>query len=177
MRIRNRSKIRIPVDLWKKIAATLGLAEALPQAINDELGMYGAVRSLRVSVNQPVPGRHENPKAVVGSYTFGHITLYPCPRCTPGFLTFVFLHELCHAWFHQYHERLYEAYDSCGMCEEFAEAGYRILSGVSPRSRSCGEFIFSRRAATARFAKFQMLAERYDSLGEAGLRRLIRRVL
>jgi hypothetical protein len=175
MRIRNRSKIKIPSELWRKIAATLGLAETLPQAVNDELGMYGSVRSLRVSINRPVPGRHEKPGAVAGSYTFGHIMLYPCPRCTPGFLTFIFLHELCHAWLHQFHERLYELYDSCGMCDEFAESAYRILGGVSMRRLSCNQFPLSLRTATARFEKFQTFAERYESLREPALRSLLGR--
>src|ERR1700730_14492083 len=147
MRIRNLSKIKIPTDLWVKMADVLGLAKTLPQAISDELEMYGARRSLRVSINRQIQGRHDKPDAVAGSYTFGRIKLYPCPTCTPGFLTFILLHELCHAWLHQYHEQLYEAYDSCGLCDEFAEMGYRILSGVGTHGLFCGEFPLSERTA------------------------------
>jgi hypothetical protein len=175
MRVRNRSKIKIPVDLWRKIATALGLDKVLPQAVDDELGMYSAVRSLRVSINRSMPRSHDKPRAVVGSYTFGHITLYPCPRCSPGFLTFVFLHELCHAWMHQYHERIYETYDSCTLCDEFAESGYRILSGVSIRKRSCGQFLLSKDRANMRFKNFQAFAQRYSSLGDSELRRLVGR--
>jgi hypothetical protein len=117
--------------------------------------------------------RHEKRDGLVGRYSFGHIRLYPCPKCSGGFLTFIFLHELCHAWLDQYHEQLYEIYDSCGLSDEFAETGYRILSGVGTQDLFCHQFPLSERTARARFGEFQVHAA--ASIGGPELRRLLER--
>src|SRR5689334_7931704 len=112
MQIRNLSTLRIPKPLWRRLAASVGLAGVLPGAIKDRLGLYGSSRTLRVTV-RPFSRVNEGEVTATGSYTFGHVTLYPCRRCNPASLTQVYLHELVHAWLHQYHEGLYEAWSSC----------------------------------------------------------------
>ena len=157
MRFRNASEVPIPKRLWGELAKPLGLAAALPGATDDDLGMYGRSKTLRVTVR---PERQVRDGAIVttGSYTYGHITLSPCFHCTPAFLTQVFLHELTHVWLHQYRPELYGRADWCDIAERFADAGYRALGGEWRVRRRCGSYRLAQRAAWRRLSAFEVVA-------------------
>jgi hypothetical protein len=139
MRITNRSSLRIPLDLWRTMGNVFELDGTLPGAGNDEFGFYRRHKTLCVTIlrRRHVPNGVE---AVSGVYSFGRITLQPCQNCTPGFATKVFIHELVHAWLHQYRSKAYESWDSCPLSERLALAAFRALGGVS-RGDRCGSFL------------------------------------
>ncbi len=101
MRYRDHSGLQIHRSLWTALAHPLGLDGRLPGALNDDLEMYSG-NSLRVSVRPTLDRDTDHPS---GTYTYGHISLFPCPKCTRAFLTCVYLHELFHAWLHQNRRR------------------------------------------------------------------------
>lgn len=157
MRFRNASEVTIPKRLWRELALRLGLAAALPGATHDDLGMYSRGSSLRVSVR----AEREVPDGAVvttGSYTYGRITLAPCFHCTPAFLTQVFLHELAHAWVHQYRPKLYDRSNWCDIAERFANAGYRALGGEWRVRGRCGTYRLAQRDAWRRLSAFEAVA-------------------
>jgi len=164
MRIRNYSHRVILAILWKTLAKGVGLGNVLPLAVADEYGIYKERRSLQLIVHRRRPAEHGDIEETVGSYSLGRIHLFPCQRCSTGFLTFVFLHELCHAWIHQFHERIYEDSETCGFCDKFADRAFRILGGsVSPHA-SCGEFVLNERRALTAADKFSDYARtRFES--------------
>jgi hypothetical protein len=135
MQITNLSTIGIPRRFWQEIANELKVGGNLPDAVRDDLGMYGGCKSLRVCVRPRRRVTHSR-VIMVGCYTYGRISLFPCTHCTAGFLTQVLLHELVHAWLHQYHDKLYFA--SCELAERFADAGFIALGGKITKSRVCG---------------------------------------
>jgi hypothetical protein len=128
MKIHNRSGLRIPRELWTTLAGTLALEGVLPGVSGQDAEMYDGHPGLRVYVasQRTVP---KGVRVTCGTYSYGRIILYPCLRCTVGFLTHVFLHELVHAWIHQHHEALYEATDTCLIAESIADAGLWALGG------------------------------------------------
>jgi hypothetical protein len=171
MRIRNLSSIRLPRQLWRALAEEMGLASVLPLAVTDKYGLYDDRRSLRVLVNRQSLRRVVPAEIVVGEYTLGRISLFPCPKCTAGFLTFVFLHELCHAWLHQNHEALYEEFESCLMCDSFAEKGYRIIGGRSSSIKKCWTFELSVKTAIESISEFHRFAESFISADQSAIRK------
>jgi hypothetical protein len=138
MRFRNLSDLAIPKDLWTELAARLKLDAALPDAASAPAGLYQC-RSLRVTVR---PRKHTVDGLIVitGTYTYGHVGLRPCVHCTPAFLTQVFLHELVHAWMHQYRDRFYFSERADALCERFADAGYRAIGGRWRNRDWCGSY-------------------------------------
>lgn len=130
MRYRNLSGHLIPKQLWTPIAEQMGLAGTLPQAIRNEYGLYDKCRVLRVSINVSTRRRVTEREIPVGSYSTGRISLFPCHRCTAGFLTKVYLHELCHSWLEQFHEDLYDRFDSCELADAFSDKAYKLLGGT-----------------------------------------------
>ena len=155
MQIRNLSTVRIPIALWHELAEPLKVAGKLPDAARDTVGMYGACTSLRVTVR---PRRHVPAGEVTttGFYTYGRISLFPCTHCTPGLMTQVFLHELVHAWCHQYHDQWYRS--SCDLAERFAVAGFKVLGGRIRVADRCGSYRLSIRDAERNLSAFRMLA-------------------
>jgi hypothetical protein len=137
MRFRNLSDMSLPTSLWKKLAAAFDLENVLPGAEPDDLGMYSC-STLRMTVR---PRRGVGSEVVVtGTYTFGRINLRPCDHCTVGFLTQVYLHELVHAWLHQYRERQCLSEHACALAERFANAGYSELGGTYRKVELCGSY-------------------------------------
>jgi hypothetical protein len=47
------------------------------------------------------------------------------------------LHELAHAWLHQYKQEKYDQWDSCPLAEAFACASYDALGGTRAESDLC----------------------------------------
>ena len=155
MQIRNLSTVRIPIALWHELAEPLKVAGKLPDAVRDTVRMYGARTSLCVTVR---PRRHVPAGEITttGFYTYGRISLFPCTHCTPGLMTQVFLHELVHAWCHQYHEDSY--WSSCDLAERFANAGFRVLGGRFRVENRCGSYRLSVRNAARNLSAFKILA-------------------
>ena len=161
MRLKNLSDIHIPRQLWYRLVSAIGLGGRLPQALEDEYGIYGKNRTLRVSVN---PGRERNSEhesVVVGTYTFGHIALFPCPRCSLGFMTFTFLHELHHAWLHQYKEKEYEEREFCEVAEGFAGDAFSALGGKVIEPMKCADYILDTDLAEHRIDDYCKVVSKY----------------
>ena len=123
MRIRNLSSLSIPSTLWHELANVMSLGEKLPGAIADDVGTYGNCQTLCVTV-RPRRSVPANTVAKTGRYTYGRISLFPCRHCTAGSMTQVLLHELFHAWLHQYHDDFYTCHPHCDLAERFANAGF-----------------------------------------------------
>lgn len=155
MRIRNFSGIAIPEELWYSFAECFGIGSLLP-AVLLEPDMYGRCKTLSVTIRR-VRKRASKKQITTGDHTYGRITLYPCPHCSAASLTQVYLHELVHAWLFQYHQKLYQSWDSCGLAETFADIGFRVLGGtVRPRAL-CGSYGLSVRVAKGRLPRFRQL--------------------
>lgn len=162
MRITNLARLALPKPLWISLAASLQIDKTLPQAVHDLYGLYQTGKSLRVIIN-PRRNRGALGKSVtLGHYTCGRISLFPCPRCTTGFLTTIYLHELFHAWLHQYHENLYERVSSCALADEFSDIAFRSLGGDAPtNSKNCWSYKLSITQAMNRLQRFGELATSY----------------
>lgn len=156
------ARLTVPRPLWTHLAAGLKLHNTLPQAVHDLYGLYQTSKSLRVIIN-PRRNRGAPGKLVtLGHYTCGRISLFPCPRCSVGFLTTIYLHELFHAWLHQYHENLYERISSCALADKFSDLAFRSLGGVAPtNSKNCWSYKLSATQAMNRLQRFEELATSY----------------
>lgn len=159
MQIRNLSNLAVPTRLWHALADIMKVGARLPKARWDrkwkDYGEYGKCRVLRVTVR---PVRVVEPGRVLtaGTYTSGTINLFPCPKCSPAFLTHLLLHELVHVWLDQYHRDLY--WNSEALAERFADAGFMALGGrIRPR-RVCGSYRWRVREAERRIPAFARLA-------------------
>jgi hypothetical protein len=133
----------------------MGLGGPLPGAIADDIGLYSS-KTLRLTVR---PTRRALRGAVVttGTYTPGKITLYPCTRCSVAFLTQVYLHELFHAWLHQFHPEVYHHHESCPVAEEFADKSFAVLGGrIRPR-RLCGSYSLRMSVVEQRLRAFEAM--------------------
>ena len=162
MRLRNLSRRKIPRGLWRSLADGMKVGAILPRAVRDDLGMYPQYKGLRVVVRSEVS--HPVGEVVTtGSYTYGLITLHPCKHCTVGFLTQVYIHELVHAWLHQYHDSLYEVRESCGLAEHFADKAYKFLGGKISSRRVCGSYSLDPVRAIKKLPKFLTLAKSLTS--------------
>src|SRR5262245_13407857 len=109
MRVRNLSNVAIDRKLLDALARGFGLGGKLPQALADDVGLYVG-QSLRVTVR---PRLHRPERHPSGTYTTGHITLYPCPSCSAAWVVAIYLHELFHAWVSQVDPRLYMRTSHC----------------------------------------------------------------
>lgn len=156
MRFRNLSSIPIPKNLWHAAASHLRVGDQLPQAIIDEFRLYGSKKRLRVTVRPESVNPTKDSEA--GTYVFGHIELFPCKRCTIGYLTKVYFHELVHAWLDQYHNAIYVSHESCRVAERFANAAYRAIGGSYGPKHLCGGFDLDPIAALARMSVFADLS-------------------
>jgi hypothetical protein len=156
MRIRNLSALTLPVNLWRELAHTLLLDGTLPGAVADDIGMYTASGSLELTVRPRGPVAASE-VVTTGDYTSGRVRLFPCPDCTVGSLTHVLLHELVHAWLHQYHEDLYY-HLSCDLAESFADAAFLVLGGKIRPRRLCGSYSLGVAAAERRLPLFHEFA-------------------
>ena len=155
MRFHNLSRIRVNKTLWQDLAKAIGVDGRLPGAIADKYGIYIG-HTLRITVRpQMRRGWKSTPDAC---YTYGHITFYPCPKCTFAFLTNLYLHELFHAWLHQTDDKLYTYWDHCSNAEDFADTGYRLLGGQIPKSGSCGNYVLDVGAAMESLSEFRNFA-------------------
>jgi len=165
MRIINLARLAVPRPLWTRLAASLELHNTLPQAVHDLYGLYQTSKSLRVTIN-PRRNRGTHGKLVtLGHYTCGRISLFPCPRCSTGFLTTIYLHELFHAWLHQYHENLYERYQSCALAEEFSIIAFRSLGGITPSNKKqCWSYKLSIKLAMSRLDLYKRLSASYQQM-------------
>ena len=165
MRYRDHSGLQIDRVLWTALARPLGLDRSLPGALNDDLGIYSGT-SLRVSVRPRLNRDADHPS---GTYTYGHISLFPCPECTPAFLTCAYLHELFHAWLHQTDEDLYTSWDHCDRADTFGDTAFALLGGaMSPK---CTGYRFRSRTAWNRLRTYEVFATTLPSRGPAAIRR------
>jgi hypothetical protein len=163
VRFVNRSSLVVPKALWRELADAMGLGGILPGVIAGAGGLYSS-STLRVTIHRE---RHIEAGKVVmtGLYTYGHITLSPCLHCTPAFLTQVYLHELAHAWLHQYHPSSYGRVDTCPLAERFAIAGFRRLGGRMRKAELCGSYSLPSHVSMARLREFDSLARSLSAPG------------
>ena len=129
MLIENKTNLIIPVDFWMSLAKKLGLSGVLPLSIEDEFGLYEDSNKLRVLVTE-FGNNVTNHEVILVSYTSGEIEIKACPRCTVSFLTYMLLDGLANAWLHQYHENLYERYNSEKMAYYFSRNTYQKLTSI-----------------------------------------------
>lgn len=128
MRVRNLSDLQPPRALWSDLATAFGVGGELRRAREDDLGIYSG-DSPRITINPRRERPHRN--EVVGSYTYGHVALYPCSICSTAFLTWVYLHELVHAWVDEYRSRsVYQHWEACPLADELASRAFAALGGV-----------------------------------------------
>jgi hypothetical protein len=155
MRFENHSRFLMPKELWHELADALALADALPRALVDGLGLYsGKTLTIVVRPERAVAAAGDES----GSYTYGRIRLRPCRRCTAGFLTEVYIHELIHAWCDQYRANLYFNVGIEVLAEVFAETGYECLGGR--RGVTCSTYRLDAGPALRRLSAFRLLARR-----------------
>lgn len=173
MRFRNISKLAVPKSFWFSLANMLDLGGLLPGAVRDELGMYDACKYLRVTINKRLNRRQHDRPQTFGSYSFGSISLFPDLADNPASLTETYLHELCHAWLHQYREVVYEQYDTCPLCEDFAVQAFKALGGKRRLPDDPASYSLDVERAATRIDKFADVAERLTSLSEAELKALL----
>ncbi|MEJ2403693.1 MAG: hypothetical protein P8171_05305 [Candidatus Thiodiazotropha sp.] len=128
--------------------------------------MYGKNSTLRVSVNPERERNHSHEDVIVGTYTFGHIALFPCPRCSSGFMTFTFLHELHHAWLHQYKEDVYEKRTLCEVAERFSYDAFSALGGEVLEPKKCANFILDMSQVECRIEAFCKVVAQYCDIGK-----------
>jgi hypothetical protein len=157
MRIRNLSTLPVPRALWHELATIMRVGAKLPGATANEMVMYGRCPSLQISVR---PRRYYPPDKIanIGTYTYGRISLFPCRSCTLGIMTQVLLHELAHAWMHQYHDDFYTYHPSCDLAERFANAGFAVLGGTFLRPDACRSYRLVTRCAMKNLAAFRAVA-------------------
>ncbi len=152
MRIYNRSNLSVPSELWRDLAERFGVGAELPGAVSDTLGMYRG-RQLRVFITTI-----EHPKngirSETGSYTYGEVQLLPCHECSAAFLTTVLLHELYHAFVHQYAPTLYDRVEHCRHAQSFATRAFRALGGRT--SKHCFGFALNATAARLKVHRLKL---------------------
>ncbi len=174
MRFRNLSRLKIPKPLWVALAKEMQLDSTLPLALKDELGMYETCKTLRVFLNRDFEKPDEEGGVITGWYTFGHISLFPRPRCTIGSLTHIYLHELFHAWLDHHHEELNWEFDSCHLADDFSDQAYDALGGKN-RDNGCMNYKLTAKTALANLTDYQLVCERFLSMNEAQLKKALSR--
>ena len=155
MRFRNLAEIDLDRSLWKELARPLRVHANLSGAIADDLGIYCG-KSLRVTI-RPRLTRHKDHSAA--HYTYGHISIFPCPRCEVGWLVVAYLHELIHAWLHDTNVSLYDSWDHCEFADSFADNAFLLLGGDIPSDGDCGEFRFSSKNAWRKLNQYQRFVQ------------------
>jgi hypothetical protein len=154
MRLRNLSDIAVDRDLWTQLAKPLALDGILPGALRDEADLYSG-NTLRVTIRPRLSRPAGRPTS---SYTCGHIAIYPCPHCRYGFLTWVYLHELFHAWLDQVDESLYLSWDHCTVADRFANGAYALLGASAKSNDRCATYRFDDETARQRLHRYQQYA-------------------
>lgn len=168
MQFRNLSSVNVPKYLWRNIAKEMNVDKELPQAVEDGILLY-STKTLKVTINKLIErGGSGEQEVVLGSNTCGSISIYPCPRCTIGFLTITYLHEICHAWLLEYHEDIYDIYDTCEFCEAFAQKSYKILGGKAT-GRLCGDHHLSIDQAVNKFSEFKVYVSQFVTMSSSEL--------
>ena len=157
MRFRNLSSLSVNKQLWGKLATAMAVGGQLPLAAEDDTGTYLA-KTLRVTIRPQLRRASAFVDVMQASYTCGHISFYPCPRCSSAFLVALYLHELVHAWLHQTDECLYISWDHCSLANEFSDIGFSILGGHVPRSENCSQYSLEESEALARVFGFETFA-------------------
>jgi hypothetical protein len=109
----------------------------LPRALTEQWPTYYDGRALHVTVNRRMLRNVSDGEVVCGAYALGKIWLYPCPKCTDGFLTHTFLHELYHAWIDAFHRSLSFSNEACALCNTFADRSLELLGGGRPSEMKC----------------------------------------
>jgi hypothetical protein len=166
MRFRNLSNIALDTEFWQLLAEPLALSGPLPGALSDRLGLYRG-ESLRVTIRPRLSRRTGAPD---GTYTTGHISLFPCPKCSEASLLATYLHELFHAWLHQRNERVYLRWPHCDKADTFADAAYDLLGGRI-RGPRCTQHELAVRRARSRLSRYAALCSKLGRTSLASLRR------
>jgi hypothetical protein len=172
MRFRNLSRLEIPKSLWIELAKALHLNSILPQAVKDEYGMYESCKTLRVSLNRDFKKPDKEGGTVTSWYTFGHISIFPCPHCTVGSLTHCYLEALFNAWFDQYHEEFHWEFDTRHLGNQFSNQAYDALGGRN-RDNGCANYKLTRKTALANLAAYRQICEHFLSMNEATLKKVL----
>ena len=167
MRFRNLSELRLDRWLWRELARPLGLHAALKGAMADDLGIYSG-KSLRITIR---PRRTRERDHVAAHYTYGHITIFPCPRCRIGWIVVAYLHELVHAWLHDKDSHLYGSWNHCAFADRFADNAYLLLGGEVPRDGDCARFRFNSHNAGQRLTLYRRFAGSLATRSGSGIKR------
>jgi len=147
MRIRNLSGTEVPRALWSDLATAMGFGGWLPEELRRQWPFYYDGRTLHVTVNRRTTRNVVEGEVTCGSYAFGNTWLYPCPKCTDGFLTYVFLYVLCDAWLDAFHPQ--HARSTAGPDDRQPPAGRRFPLGMGSIARFCSDRPVERRDAQA----------------------------
>jgi hypothetical protein len=174
VQLRNLSGTEMPRDLWRSVASAMGLDGLLPQARSGEWPVYYEGRTLHVTVNRRTNRSMSEGEVVCGAYALGKIYLYPCLRCTTAFLTYTFLHELCHAWLDAFHRRLYITEEACAFCNQFADEAFRLLGGRKPREMKCWRCFLPTNIEFRNIRRFEQYAFKVTKQPGATIEHLLR---
>lgn len=173
MRFKNQSSVTIPKDFWIALAEVMNVVSVLPEAVEDEYGMYKSCKTLRVSVRQK---RHRKKDldglGQTGYYTCGHIVLFPCLKCSAASLTNFYLDNLASAWLHQYHESLYIwslCNPSWSVLDTFADRGFEVLGGTVG-GPICSKYRLNLRTAMNRLSHFRKYTESLTYLSRSKIK-------
>ena len=129
MRIRNISNVHINKKIWRELCSFFGLVDILPGYLKDDLGMYPH-KYLNISIRERKKLLiDEDGQVVTGSYTYGHIYLYPCKKCNFASLTHVLIHELYHCWLHQNYPMFYDRVEHCSVADNIADIIFCWIGG------------------------------------------------
>ncbi|MGE0162850.1 MAG: hypothetical protein AB7S71_06900 [Dongiaceae bacterium] len=152
----------------------MGFGGVLPKALTEQWPFYYDGRTLHVTVNRRTLRNVSDGEVVVGAYAIGKIWLYPCPRCTDGFLTHTFLHELCHAWMDAFHRSLSLSDEACALCCTFADRSLELLGGGRRSEMKCWSCRLPNDIGPRRLRRFQEYADLLAKADSAAIQRLMK---
>ena len=174
MQIRNLSGTEVPRALWRELANTMGFGGALPEKLRRKWPCYYDGRTLQVTVNRRTTRNVTEGEVTCGSYSLGKIWLYPCPKCTDGFLTHVFLYELCMAWLDAFHWELSFDRQAGALCDDFADRAYKLLGGKRRRRMKCWACQIPETVGPRRLRRFRAYVDMFRSADGAAIERMMK---
>ena len=174
MRIRNLSGTEVPRALWSDLATAMGFGGWLPEELRRQWPFYYDGRTLHVTVNRRTTRNVVEGEVTCGSYAFGNTWLYPCPKCTDGFLTHVFLYVLCDAWLDAFHPQHRFDTAATDLCDRFADHAYKLLGGKRPRRMKCAACHIPENVGARRLRRFAAYVDMIKSADGAAIERMMR---
>jgi len=176
MRIRNLSGSVVRTELWRELAEHFGLGQTLPLRSHPQwqrVYKHLTNRTLTLTINRRSKRNMKDGPVTSARYSFGRISLFPCPRCTTAFLTHSFLHGLSRAWLDQYHEDLTLRTDLDAFFDEFADRTFAILGGKRPSDMKCWKCKLPKVIGRSRIRNLKAFAERFRNADSTTVDRLI----